>query len=160
MKQITLWKRGDRPSGLFALVDDKNYEWLNKFNWWAKRKSNTIYAETRVEGKLVKMHNLILPNTNILLEVDHKNNNGLDNQENNLRLGTHSQNMANSKSTTNTSGYRGVMKRENGKYVAVISCKGVDQYLGDFTDSILAAKAYNKTAIALFGEFAKLNEVN
>ncbi len=160
MKQLILWKRGDRPSGLFALVDDEDFDFLEQFKWWAKFKSNTIYVETRIEGKLIKLHSLLLNNpAGSAFVVDHINHNGLDNQRHNLRLATHAQNMANSQSNTNTSGFRGVMwRKDTKKWAAGLCCKGVKYHLGYFETKEAAARAYNVAAIAHFGEFAKLNE--
>ena len=30
--------------GLFAIVDDKDFDFLNQWNWWVCRKANTCYA--------------------------------------------------------------------------------------------------------------------
>jgi hypothetical protein len=91
--------------------------------------------------------------------VDHINGNTLDNQLENLRQVSNIQNCANKKiNATNTSGYKGVCwhKRDQiyqvrikqyGKYIHIMSTK----------DPIIGAKAYDKKAIELFGEFANLN---
>lgn len=92
-------------------------------------------------------------------QVDHKNGNRLDNTRENLRLATASQNVMNSKiSTRNSSGYKGVsFHKAAGKWRAVIIAKGKRTELGLFSDLIEAAKAYDKAAITIHGEFARLN---
>lgn len=161
MKQITLWKKGDNPSGLFALVDDKNYEIINRFNWVVSRCGLNVYASTRFNNKTTYMHQFILGDIPIGFEVDHKNGNGLDNQENNLRCITHEQNMANQKTpVNNTSGYKGVSYFKRDKlWHAKLMCKGVRLFLGAYTTKEVAARAYNEAAFKYFGEFAKLNEI-
>ena len=91
---------------------------------------------------------------------DHKNNQPLDNRKENLRLCTNQENAFNSsKPRNNTSGAKGVSwNKRDRKYEAYISC-GKRRNLGMFTDLIEAAKAYNAAALELFGEFAKINDI-
>lgn len=57
-----------------------------------------------------------------------------------------------------TSIFRGVSKHRSGKWYACISHNGQPtKRIGLFVDEIDAAKAYNKAALELHGEFAKLN---
>lgn len=110
--------------GLVALVDDCDYEWLSKYRWCAAYGSHRLfYARTSSprnggESKKIYMHRLIM-NPPPGMTVDHINHNSLDNRRSNLRILTHSQNIANSRvSTKNKSGYRGVHKNKSGKWVA------------------------------------------
>jgi len=145
--------------GLFAKVDDEDYEWLNQWKWCALEDDNTFYAMRRA-GKTILMHSIIMQ-TPVGMEVDHKNYNGLDNRRENLRLCTRSQNQHN-KSSTNTYGrgvqyYSGYGKK---KYRAKI-CKDYKcTYSKCFHTALEAAAAYNKMAIELFGEFACLNDLS
>ena len=53
-----------------------------------------------------------------------------------------------------TSIYKGVHRRENGKWRAAIRFNGKLKNLGTFEDETDTARAYNAAAIAIFGDFA------
>jgi len=128
--------------------------------------SNTKYVTFYLNGKNVYLHRFVM--SNILgrplkstERVDHINGNGLDNRRCNLRLCEHKQNMANQGSRKNTSSkYKGVTfyKRDQ-KWQAKISPNGKTIHLGYFDSEIEAAKAYNRKAVEVFGEFARLNDL-
>jgi len=101
------------------------------------------------------MHNLIM-GTKL---VDHKNGNGLDNQKNNLRNCTNQQNHMNRRPKKNcTSKFKGVCRfKKDLKWTAVIKFNRKQIYIGIFGNEEDAAKAYDKKAKELFGEFAYLN---
>jgi len=91
-------------------------------------------------------------------EIDHKDNNGLNNRRENLRTATHAQNNQNKgKSKNNTSGYKGVNweKRRN-KWRARIYFNKNYIHLGYFNDIEEAAKAYEKAAKKYHGKFARI----
>lgn len=158
MKQIKLFNKA-----LYVLVDDEDYEFLSKFTWYVKISNLTYYARTNIEKKTIYMHQLLLPSPSKDLITDHENRNGLDNQKHNLRLVTTTQNNLNRQKSRNNanSKYKGVYWEPRGfKWKAAITIKGKTKYLGTFKTEIAAAKAYNKIAIATFGEFATLNEFN
>ena len=100
---------------------------------------------------------------NIDLDVDHINNDKKNNELSNLRLATRSQNLgARSKLRNNTSGFKGVRyayktKKNKKKWRAEISCNNVYYNLGHFSTKEEAARAYDKKAKELFGEFANIN---
>ena len=104
MKKIKL------TCGKYALVDNKDYESLNKFKWCfaANYYGYGGYAVRRADGKVVRMHRIII-DAKKKEEVDHINRNKLDNRRRNLRIVSHSENMYNiSLYKNNTSGFRGI----------------------------------------------------
>ncbi|MEO0312211.1 MAG: hypothetical protein RIQ89_1868 [Bacteroidota bacterium] len=62
--------------------------------------------------------------------------------------------------TKNKTGFRGVRKTPDGKYVAMISDSIKQIYLGTFATPEEAALAYNKKSIELFGSTKSLNKTN
>lgn len=161
MKEIQLTR------GYVALVDDEDYEYVNQWKWFAHDfAGGLIYADRNNQIKRkqhhVKMHRVILGIVDPKLYVDHKDRNGLNNQKSNLRICTHSQNMANRRSRVNsTSKYLGVHRcRQYNKWRAEIGKDKKITFLGRFDEEIEAALAYNKKAIELHGEFANLNIIN
>lgn len=92
--------------------------------------------------------------------VDHFNHNGLDNRRVNLRICTNSQNQMNRKPNKNSrSKFKGIRLHKRGQvWEARIMLDGKSLYLGGFKKEIDAARAYNKAALEIFGEFAYLNK--
>lgn len=150
--------------GKTALVDDEDYAELSKYSWHAIRNRHTWYAR-RGEWRdgnqhIIRMHRQILdapPNK----DVDHINRNGLDNRKENLRFCTNAQNQANKRPQTGASSkFKGVsLRKQTGKWQAYIKKNGDQHYLGVFDDEEGAARAYNEAAEKMFGEFARLNEI-
>ena len=90
--------------------------------------------------------------------VDHIDRNSLNNRRGNLRLCTPSQNILNTRGKKGTSKYKGVWwNTKKNKWLAMITSKGRHFHLGFFDEEIEAAKAYDRKAVELFGEFAYLN---
>ena len=122
-------------------------------------------------GKKPKMHRLIMSRIlgrelNKSELVDHINGNGLDNRRENLRIVTNSQNHMNKKKPNGsyTSIYKGVYKdsrlARNGKirWASSIKKSGTKkEFLGRHDTEEEAARAYDKRAKELFGEYACLN---
>lgn len=157
MKKISL------TQGQFAVVDDADFEQLNQFKWFAHKRTGNFYAVRRKDGKHVSMHRELLGITDPSILGDHKDRNTLNNQRNNLRKASRSQNNANTRSRNNSvSKYLGVspfVKNGKSKWRANI-CKDKKIYhLGYFKTEEDAALAYNKKALELHGEFANLNQV-
>lgn len=150
MKEIQL------TQGKVALVDDGDFELLNKYKWSAHKGRGAWYA-TRGVGP-IKMHRQIT-HAPIGAVVDHINGNGLDNRRINLRVCSHSENMRNSAlRSDNTTGYKGVRKRTDRKwYSAEIRVNGLSVNLGRFETAEGAARAYDEAAKKYFGDFARLN---
>lgn len=158
MKEITL------TQGKVALVDDEDFEFLNKFKWHAYKSNNTFYALRNsyyVDDKkrrTIQMHRIILGLKKLEVKCDHIDRNGLNNQKYNLRPSTNAENCKNQKPRNGTSKYKGVCwcKKRN-RWRANIRINDKQTYIGQFKDEIEAAKAYDKMAKLHFGEFAYLN---
>jgi len=88
--------------------------------------------------------------------VDHIDGNGLNNRRANLRICTPQQNRRNTRPRHKTSAFLGVSRRGD-KYAARIKHHGREFHLGLFKDEIEAAKARDRKAKELFGQFAWLN---
>lgn len=160
MKKIPL------TQGRFALVDDEDFEELNKFKWHYAQYGRSGYAKRMIwnketkKSKIVRMHHFILPLKEGLM-VDHINRNGIDNRKCNLRLVTKAQNMMNKFAPKNNkSGFKGVSwLARNRKWRAYINFNYKQIHLGLFEDKKDAAREWNKAAISLFGEYAYLNNI-
>lgn len=145
--------------GKVAIVDDHQYERVSQFKWNAQRKKGgKWYAGGHVNGVKVYLHRF-LTNAPAGMEVDHKNGNGLDCTDNNMRICTRTQNTHNSKKRSdNTSGYIGVSWSGNRKkWVAQIQVNNKSKWLGYFKNVIDAALTYDAAVRELHGDFAKPN---
>lgn len=134
--------------GKFALVDNDVFYKINKYPWSYRNG----YA---VNHKLGGMHRYIM-NYPKGMVVDHINTETLDNRRINLRVCTHLENLWNSNKFKAKSGLRGVYKRGN-KYEAIITHRRKTYRLGSFDTKEEAGKAYDRKAIELRGEFARVN---
>jgi hypothetical protein len=145
----------------FATVDDGDYERTNAHKWTAVKypRSNTLYAVKGSRGNCERMHIFILKYQSGEL-VDHRDGDGLNNQRSNLRKCTHAQNMQNRivRQSNNTSGFKGVTwDKGHNKWRSMINKDNKRSHLGYFTCLIKAAKAYDRAAKELHGEFARTN---
>ena len=96
MKEIKI------SNGYTTLVDDDDFEKLNKIKWQSLVKSNTIYACNNIG----RMHRIIMDAKKGEI-IDHLDGNGLNNQKSNLRNCTFQENMRN-KRTWGKIKYNGV----------------------------------------------------
>jgi hypothetical protein len=149
--------------GQVALIDDEDFDLVSQSKWCAVKDGNAYYAQswTYIDGKktTIRMHRIVM-NAPKGIEVDHKNNNGLDNRRENLRLCTTVQNSMNQKSNGGTSKYKGVnWKKTENCWEAGIRVSGKRKFLGHYKEEIEAAKAYDRAALEFFGDFAGVNGV-
>jgi hypothetical protein len=86
--------------------------------------------------------------------IDHINGDSVDNRFSNLREATNAENMRNTKRLrSNTSGFKGVSKFRNGKWVAKIKINGKSFNLGYYCTPEEAFEVYKQRAKEAFGEF-------
>ena len=156
MKTIALTR------GKVTIVDEEDFEELNKYKWHARIQTYTGAFRAKRYGNPIEvdMARQIM-NCPPGLEVDHINGNLLDNRRCNLRICTHGENMRNRKlQKNNTTGYRGVtMVHPSKRYTAQIYEKRRKIHIGTYDTPEDAARAYNVAALANYGEFARLNDV-
>jgi hypothetical protein len=158
MKEIIL------NNGKIALVDDDDFERLNKFKWYVvnpNKNSKYAYSQMRENKKTVyfSMHRIVMGAVKGQF-IDHINHNGLDNRKENLRFCTRSENSINRKPNygKKNSIYKGAFFQRN-RWTACIYKDNKKIYLGCFKTELDAALAYNEAAKKLFGDFAYLNDV-
>ena len=143
--------------GKFAMVDAEDHEGLCRYKWTALTIGKKCYAFRNAGRHCLLMHREIT-NAPTGMVVDHKDGNGLNNCKSNLRVCTHQQNVCNKGPRFATSKYKGVSwDKTKNKWRATTSFKGKPIAIGRFDDEIEAAKARDRKAYELFGEFAYLN---
>ena len=146
--------------GKFAQVDDSDYEWISQWKWTCATYRGLSYVvrwdNTVRPRKQLKLHRVIAGITDSKLFVDHKDGDGLNNQRENLRIATPSQNRANTRAIGKVP-YIGVTISLERKYRATIRVDGIIQKLGLYKTAEEAARKRDEAAIRIYGEFAKLN---
>lgn len=152
--------------GLFhALVDDDDFETVNTHHWNLVVGKNTHYAYTFIKhAKGVREHMLmhrLVTNAKKGEIIDHADRNGLNNQKNNLRVATPSENNVNRVISYNKTGFRGVSYDSRFQsYYVFIHNKNKKIHCGTFINPVDAAKRYNEVATEIYGEFAILNPIS
>ena len=164
--------RGIRlASGAFAIVDASKHKRLARFRWHLFKSKNMRGGgypvrtyRTSVGGKpnWVFMHHSVVGYPPVGMVVDHVNGNTLDNRKSNLRFATREQNCWNARRTPSVSGYIGVTAKRDkpgGKlrYQARISHHDRNCSLGYYDTAVAAARAYDRRALELRGDFAFIN---
>ena len=85
--------------GFKTQVDDEDYERLSDFIWYAHpdhRGQYLVYVHANHDGRTYLMHRMIMGlKHGDRRQVDHINHDCLDNRRQNLRIVTHSENLAN-----------------------------------------------------------------
>jgi hypothetical protein len=146
----------------WILVDAANYARVKDRRWYAHRNYRTFYA-TACDGANPKlMHHALVP----YKKVDHRNGNGLDNRQVNLRPVTTVQNGGNRKKELQRKGcatssqWKGVtLHKQSGRWMVRVQVDGKRRTVGLFEDELEAARAYNIAAVEAFGEYAHLNQL-
>jgi hypothetical protein len=154
----------------WAIVDADDYKWLMRWKWfvywdarakshYAARNSNSVTepgADKPYKPYMIYMHREILQlQKGDPLLGDHFNHVTLDNRRSNLRIADQADQSRNQRiSTRNTSGYKGVYRTPNEKWVAQIVIGHKTYNIGTFNTREEAHAAYCEAAIKHFGEFA------
>jgi hypothetical protein len=146
--------------GLFATVDDEDFELLCRHEWYSSPCGGKMYASRsnwKKKPSTIRMHRVIT-NAAPGQYVDHINGNTLDNRRANLRLCTQSQNLMNKrKMSNNTSGVSGVTwDKSKGKWQVTIRANFKNHFIGRYDTIAEATKARHEAVRRLHGEFAKL----
>lgn len=172
MKQIFLSGKYGSIIGNYALVDDEDFDELNKYKWWVERRckkdqSYVLYVGREIsKGPKMLLHRQIM-NASKGQMIDHKDGDGLNNQKANIRFCTPSENQKNRRGS-GTSKYLGVhlTTRENKKttniysrWVASITVDRKQIVLGYFKSEEEAALVYNVAAKKHHKGFARLNVI-
>lgn len=152
--------------GMFAIVDNDDFERLNQFKWITYKQKGRenwyVIRSNKKNGLTPKQchmshHILTAPEGYV---IDHINGNSLDNRRENLRIATYQQNSRNrTKRKATASKYKGLCRVRN-KWRVSIAYDKRRIFLGYFEEQITAAKVYDKYAVLFFGKFANLNFPN
>lgn len=141
--------------GVLILVDDDNYVALEGRLFDCKRSSSGLVREVSSNQPIAHLVKGSPPISDTFW--DHKDRNNHNNQKDNLRLATRSQNNANRESYSR-SGFKGVYYRKRyHNYKAQITVNKQSIYLGVTKTAEEAAQLYGVAAKRYFGEFAVLN---
>lgn len=150
----------DPRSGLFT-YRTSHHQRPDLVGATAGAKNSEGYVHIQIEGRKYKAHRLAFlymtgewPSS----RVDHRNRVKSDNRWENLRLASHSQNIANSVvRNDNKSGVKGVhFQKDMGKWIAYISHNKRRVHLGTFASKSDAEAARRAAAQQLHGEFATI----
>lgn len=144
-----------------TILDLDDYEYFKNeslISMIDKQKKTRIYIKgfTRMAYPLSRV---IMDIYDSKLVVDHINGNTLDNRRSNLRVCTQSQNLMNSKkSSNNKSGLKGVSwHKKNKQWQVFVGVNNKRIFGGYYKCRLLAGMKYDELAIKHHGRFAKLN---
>lgn len=164
MKEINL------SQGKVAIVDDDDYERLSQFKWCASYDPDVqdYYAMRRAKDDNGTYRSIYMAREILGLgrgdkrHGDHINHCTLDNRKENLRIATASQSAANRRAhRRGSSGFIGVSYfgkwSKTSPWKAQIGKDYGKQHIGLFQTAEDAARAYDKAAKELHGQFACLN---
>lgn len=152
MKQIELSK------GLFTLVDEEDYIFLNQVKWSASfnQKGKNWVALNKKHGLL---HRYLLNINSPDLLVKHKNGNTLDNRRENLEVIDRCISKQRAKKFKANNKYRGVVLDKTVTRVKKWRVTINNKHVGMFATEKEAALAWNKAALVIHGENAQLNVI-
>lgn len=141
------------PDGYLVEITGRKHLPIGFKNYGHKNSTNGYHA-IKIDMKMYKFSSIVWcwHHGEMIKGLDHIDRDRSNNRIENLRKATHPQNCANKKiKATNKTGFRGVSKYKHyQKWIA----KAGNTYLGLFNSPELAAGAYDKKIIELYGEFA------
>jgi hypothetical protein len=142
----------------YTTIDVADVELCRPISWTL---STQGYAVGRPKGSsnAIKLNRyLFFGVENNKTIIDHVNRDKLDNRRENLRMCSQRENGKNtSLKKNNTSGAKGVSKASKGKFRARIWLDRKEIHIGTFCNVFDAAKAYDRAAEIMHGEFAAKN---
>lgn len=142
--------------GLYAIIDRADSWAVSAHSWSANEVGpGRFYAQAKTRGANLYLHRFILEATRNQL-VDHINGDTLDCRRANMRLASAGQNSINAIRVPGATGFRGVTHLY-GTFRARIKSGGRQYVIGHFRTATEAARAYDRAALQLHGEFAVLN---
>lgn len=155
-------------SGYDVIIDESDYEFVMKRKWRigkseAARGEFYFYSDRKdpITKKQIRtsLHRYIMGcvygDGN---KVDHIDRNTFNNSRSNLRITDNTGNNRNkSIQRNNTTGYKGVHPREDGKFYASIRIDGKGKHLGVYSSKEECARVYDMVALKLYKEFACTN---
>ena len=141
---------------IIVKIDKNDLEKCSKLTWHYAKNKDSKYIQTRIKGKMIKLHRYIMNINNSNLVVDHINRNPLDNRKSNLRICSYQENSFNkSIRVDNTSGIAGVsFHKINKKWKAKIKYNNLTIHLGYFEDINEALINRRVAEEILFGEYS------
>lgn len=147
-----------------AIVNDNDYDRVMALNtdWCLVTTSRSRFiCSTRhlYKNQPIKLGRFIMNLHNTCERiVDHKYGDPFDNRKENLREASYSENAMNRKNNPNKHGFIGIyFHTKNKNWVARVRRDRIVHNAGIFKTAEEAARARDKKALELFGEFAVLN---
>jgi len=152
---VEMVKEIQLQNGLFALVDDEDYERVNKHLWVVRFANSSIpLISGFVEDKEKYLSHFVLDLEDIADSVSFSNGNRFDfRKENLIRLSRVSVSRRKKAHRGSSSKYKGVSWRDDSKkWLAKIKIGNKDFRIGLFENEDEAAEAYNQVAKEIYGE--------
>lgn len=150
------WYAIDLPRGRVALIDGADLALINGASLAIRstpgRRQEYVFVGQSSSGHYLHRILLGICGVDQRTVADHINRDGLDNRRINLRIATKSQNGANAVRRSGASAFKGVWRLGN-RWVAAIKAT----HIGVFATEEEAARAYDREAFALWGDFALPN---
>lgn len=138
------------------IFDASDFDKVKRITWCIR--GGYAYGRDTENNKIVFLHKYIMGDVEDGKVVDHIDRNPLNCRRSNLRVCTQAENTRNrSTCRTNKSGFPGVyFEKQSGKWLAHITCNGVQHYLGSYGNFEDAVNARITAEKQYFGEYAPI----